>query len=78
MSNWNLSVKRKLNCRRWFGKLTRNNRHPMVKTSERSFLMGMLPCNVKSNRSEVYCKKGVLKNFAKFTEKHPCWGLFSI
>ena len=21
-------------------------------------------------------KKGVLKNFAKFTEKHPCWSLF--
>ena len=22
------------------------------------------------------CKKGVLKNFAKFTEKHLCWSLF--
>ena len=22
---------------------------------------------------EVFCKKGVLKNFANFTEKHLCW-----
>ena len=25
---------------------------------------------------EVFCKKGVLKNFAKFTEKHLCQSLF--
>ena len=24
---------------------------------------------------EVSCKKGVLKNFAKFTGKHLCWSL---
>ena len=26
--------------------------------------------------SEVFCKKGVLRNFAKFTGKHLCQGLF--
>ena len=59
-----------MNCRRLFGKLPRNNRHPMVETSERYFLMGLLQRNVKSSPSEVFCKKGVLKNFAKFTGKH--------
>ena len=29
-----------------------------------------------SSRPEVFCKKGVLRNFAKFTEKHLCQGLF--
>ena len=31
----------------------------------------------KSSRPEVFCKKGVLRNFAKFTEKHLCQSLFS-
>ena len=30
----------------------------------------------RENRPEVFCKKGVLKNFAKFTEKHLCQSLF--
>ena len=30
----------------------------------------------RSSRSEVYCKKGVLKNFAKFTGKHLSQSLF--
>ena len=25
---------------------------------------------------EVFCKKGVLKNLAKFIGKHLCWSLF--
>ena len=29
-----------------------------------------------SSRSEVFCKKGVLKSFAKFTGKHLCHSLF--
>ena len=29
-----------------------------------------------SNRPEVFCKKGVLTNFAKFTGKHLCQRLF--
>ena len=29
-----------------------------------------------SSRPEVFCKKGVLKNFAKFTVKHLCQSLF--
>ena len=50
----------------------------MVKASERFFLMGLLQQNVISSRSEVYCKKSVLKNFAKFTWKHPYRSLFLI
>ena len=30
----------------------------------------------RSSRPEVFCKKGVLKSFAKFTEKHLCKSLF--
>ena len=30
----------------------------------------------RSSRTEVFCKKIVLRNFAKFTGKHLCQGLF--
>ena len=30
----------------------------------------------RSSRPEVFCKKGVLRNFAKFTGKHLCQSLF--
>ena len=30
----------------------------------------------KSSRPEVFCKKGVLRDFAKFTEKAPVPSLF--
>ena len=30
----------------------------------------------RSSRTEVFCKKGVLRNFAKFTGKHLCQCLF--
>ena len=30
----------------------------------------------RSSRSEVFCKKGVLRNFAKFTGKDLCQSLF--
>ena len=39
------------------------------------------PHETSCNRSippEVYCKKCVLKIFAKFTGKHRCWSLFLI
>ena len=29
-----------------------------------------------SSRPEVFCKKGALRNFTKFTGKHLCQGLF--
>ena len=32
----------------------------------------------RSTRPEVFCKKKVLRNFAKFTEKHLCQNLFLI
>ena len=30
----------------------------------------------RSSRPEVFCAKGILKNFARFTEKHLCQSLF--
>ena len=33
-------------------------------------------CLVRSSRLEVFCKKGVLGNFAKFTGKHLCQRLW--
>ena len=30
----------------------------------------------RTSRPEVFCKIGVLRNFAKFSGKHPCQGLF--
>ena len=30
----------------------------------------------RSSRPEVFCKKGVLRNIAKFTGKHLCQSLF--
>ena len=30
----------------------------------------------RSSRPEMFCKKGVLRNFAKFTGKHLCQSLF--
>ena len=30
----------------------------------------------RSSRPEVFCKKGALKNFTKFTGNHLCQGLF--
>ena len=30
----------------------------------------------RSSHAEVFCKNGVLRNFAKFTEKHVCQSLF--
>ena len=32
--------------------------------------------NIRSSRSEVLCKKGVLRNFGKFTGKYLCQNLF--
>ena len=34
--------------------------------------------NSQNQPPEVFCKKGVLKNFANFTGKHLCWSLFLI
>ena len=31
---------------------------------------------VRSSRPDVFCKKGILSNFAKFTGKHLCHSLF--
>ena len=40
------------------------------------FVLVYLFYRSRSSRPEVFCKKGVLKNFAKFTGKHLCQSLF--
>ena len=35
-----------------------------------------LKLSTNSSRPEMFCKKGVLRNFAKFTGKHLCQSLF--
>ena len=40
------------------------------------FFRGYLYGPFRSSRPEVFCKKGVHKNFTKFTEKHLCQSLF--
>ena len=39
-------------------------------------LMTVQPLIIRSSRPDVFCKKGVLKNFAKFAGKHLCQSLF--
>ena len=34
--------------------------------------------NAKSSHPEMFCRKSVLKHFAKFTVKHLCWSAFLI
>ena len=35
----------------------------------------IMQCTFRSSRPEVFCKKGVLRNFAKFIGKHLCQSL---
>ena len=44
----------------------------MLVKSSKAKLLG----NYRSSRLEVFCRKGVVRNFAKFTGKHPCQSLF--
>ena len=39
-------------------------------------VLGLKAAPDKSSRPEVFCKKGVLRNFSLFTEKHLCQRLF--
>ena len=32
----------------------------------------LLPCTFTSSRSDVFCKKAILKNFGQLTTKHLC------
>ena len=40
--------------------------------------MSLLDIIPRSSQPRCSIKKGVLKNFANFTEKHLCWSLFLI
>ena len=40
------------------------------------FIFLSAPMTLRSSHPEVFCKKGVLKNFVKFIAKHLCQSLF--
>ena len=44
--------------------------------AKNKFAYSFIVENIRSSRPEVFCKKGVLRNFAKFTGKHLCQSLF--
>ena len=46
-----------------------------ILTGKYDFPTVLLTIN-RSSRPEVFCRKGVLKSFTKFTGKHPCQSLF--
>ena len=51
----------------------------MVRITKKNKMNHKFPQEISCNGSispEVYCKKCVLKIFAKFTGKHQCWSLF--
>ena len=45
---------------------------------DKQFLNHFKMTNSRNSFQWVFCPKGVLKNFAKFTGKHPCQSLFFI
>ena len=48
---------------------------PWLKILSEHILQGINTIN-RSSRTEVFCKKAVLRNFTKFTRKHLCQSLF--
>ena len=48
----------------------------LTKDSTYSFIIVAGLIIIRSSRPEVFCKKGVFRNFAKFTGKHMCQRLF--
>ena len=43
---------------------------------KRNTTISLVEGNNRSSHSEMFCKKGVLENFAKFIGKHLCLSLF--
>ena len=52
-----------------------NLRHQFAINQENIWIVWILNRD-RNSRPEVFCKKGVLKNFAKFSRKHLCQSLF--
>ena len=57
-------------------------KHPIINSHSSAYhehadnsQVGQHP-NFRSSRPEMFCKKGVLRNFTKFTGKHLCQSLF--
>ena len=47
----------------------------LLKKFNNHFFLRILSFKFRSSRPEVFCKKGVIRNFAKFTRKHLCQSL---
>ena len=70
----NANFKEKLTCGFKYDMRNLVNFHPTTQKPENFFSYK----NTEDRRSspEVFCKKGVLRNFTKFTGKHLCQSLF--
>ena len=55
-------------------KMSVDTHEVMLKIRKRILIRGVI--TFRSSRPEVFCKKDVLRNFAKFTGKYLCQGLF--
>ena len=65
---------------RWFNKKVQSFSH-LVQMFPTQTLVRLTGCHMmgtwsRTSRPEVFCKKGDLRNFAKFSRKHPCQSLF--
>ena len=49
----------------------------LILSQERKTSIVVSTCGLKKQPPGVFYKKGVIKNFAKFTGKHMCQSLFS-
>ena len=59
----------------FFDLLRPSDNNPTEKSNKRLYKDLSNFCVYRRGRSEVFCKKGVLRNFGKFTGKHLCQGL---
>ena len=83
--HWTFIILWLMSQRGWssFFAKTFNSWKPLIISAKRSILdvwekllNKPLCCEERSSRQDVFCKKSVLRNFAKFTGKHLCQSLF--
>ena len=83
--HWTFIILWLMSQRGWssFFAKTFNSWKPLIISAKRSILdvwekllNKPLCCEERSSRQDVFCKKSVLRNFAKFTGKHLCQSLY--
>ena len=53
-----------------------NLRIPKINKESNVFMLVSVTLFIEKQPPEMFCKKGGLKIFTKFTGKHLCWSLF--